>query len=355
MTMPAPKLVILTLCAGFATPLYAQSESARPAPYMDDRSSAETLVQSLYNAIDRKEFARAWDYFGDQKPAPDFATFVHGYEATSSVSVQTGPASEEGAAGSIYYQVPVAIRATNADGSVSGFAGCYTARLLQPANQEPPFSPIHLEKGDLHTAQGELSEMLPASCGDAAPPEPRDSALDTVQNAFKATYGSVCQTLSESAEPDASDAQITELSYRDSWQAANEPDRKARLFRFQCLYGAYNSNQVYYIENEIDGIRQLQFAAPELDVHYEGNDPEGTLEAVNVIGYRTVDMLVNSEFDPDTLSLKSFNKWRGVGDASSTSTYLFRSGTFTLTKYEVDASYDGEVNPQTILDYDTAP
>jgi hypothetical protein len=44
-----------------------------------------------------------------------------------------------------------------------------------------------------------------------------------------------------------------------------------------------------------------------------------------------------------------------VGDASSTGTWLFRDGRFSLVQYEVDASYDGQINPETGLDYNTAP
>ena len=333
-----------------ATPLWAQS-----APYLDDRSNAEALVRSLYNAIDRKEYARAWDYFGEKKPARDFAAFVSGYQNTQTVGVKTGSVSEEGAAGSVFYTVPVAVSATNTDGSNSAFAGCYTVRLVQPALQEPPFTPLHIESGALQPASGDSAGVLPAACGDGPPPPPRDAGLEAVVTAFKAAYGPICQTLAPDAEANAADATITDLTYRDSGQAVGEPDRKARLFRFECIQGAYNSNQVYYLENEIDGVRQLQFATPELDIHYEGNDPDGALESVNIIGYRAVDMLVNSEYDPATHSLNSFSKWRGVGDASSNGTYLFRAGTFALTKYEVDASYDGEINPETLLDYDMSP
>ncbi|TIS77743.1 MAG: DUF1176 domain-containing protein, partial [Mesorhizobium sp.] len=41
--------------------------------------------------------------------------------------------------------------------------------------------------------------------------------------------------------------------------------------------------------------------------------------------------------------------------ASSTGTYLFRHGNFSLVQYDVDASYDGEINPETVLDYNTPP
>lgn len=348
--MMKPSLPILAVATALAAPAQAQQSA-----YLDDRSSAERLVQSLYNAIGRKEYARAWDYFGDEKPSKDFASFVAGYVTTEAVSVETGPAAEEGAAGSIFYRVPVAISATATDGSQKTFAGCYEARLTQPANQEPPFRPLQLQKGELKPAEGELTAVLPASCGDGPPPPPRDKLREAIQAAFKASYGATCQTLQPTAETGAADPEIHELAYRDEWQAESEPDRKVRLFRFLCGYGAYNSNEVYYLTDDLDGFRQLQFAEPDLDIRYENNDSDGKLESVTVIGYRTADMLVNSAFDPQTGTLQSFAKWRGVGDASSAGTWLFRRGTFALTKYDVDASYDGEVNPETVLDHDTGP
>jgi hypothetical protein len=65
--------------------------------------------------------------------------------------------------------------------------------------------------------------------------------------------------------------------------------------------------------------------------------------------------LVNSFYDPDSRTLTSWSKWRGVGDASATGKWLFRDGEFTLVRYDVDASYDGEINEQTVLDYATGP
>ena len=32
---------------------------------------------------------------------------------------------------------------------------------------------------------------------------------------------------------------------------------------------------------------------------------------------------------------------------------MFRDGEFTLVRYDVDASYDGEINPETVLDFQT--
>lgn len=142
----------------------AHAVAADPA-YRDDRSDAASLVRSLYNAIDRKEYARAWDYFGDRKPAADFAAFAEGYAGTEAVDVALGAVSEEGAAGSVYFQVPLAIRAHRADGKEEVFAGCYVVRQVNPAIQEPPFRPLQIEKGSLKpAAAGSLDEAVPAEC-----------------------------------------------------------------------------------------------------------------------------------------------------------------------------------------------
>src|SRR5690606_31087041 len=117
----------------------SQSVMAAESDYLDDRSSAEALVHSLYNAIDRREYARAWSYFGETKPAGDFDSFAKGYADTESVEVRAGDVAEEGAAGSIFFAVPVAILATDKAGGQKVFAGCYTLRQVSGQIQEPPF------------------------------------------------------------------------------------------------------------------------------------------------------------------------------------------------------------------------
>jgi hypothetical protein len=102
-------------------------------------------------------------------------------------------------------------------------------------------------------------------------------------------------------------------------------------------------------------LRELHFAAPELDIRYENDDTDAKVESINVIGFNTEDGLVNSEYDPDTMTIGSWSKWRGIGDASSIGRWIFRNGDFALVKFEVDASYDGEIEHQTVVDYDTGP
>ncbi|RWN24811.1 DUF1176 domain-containing protein [Mesorhizobium sp.] len=327
---------------------------AAEAPYVDDRSDAEAVIRSLYSAINRQEFARAWDYFGDTKPAKDFGAFVKGYDGTESVDVKTGGVSEDGAAGSIYYNVPVAIRATAKDGSENVFAGCYTLRQVNASIQEPPFRPIFIDKGALKPSKADFENAMPESCGDGPPPPKKDAALEQAKKAFAATYGEQCDKEMPGGEP-LGEPDAYSLRYKDAGAEADEPERETRLFRFFCSMAAYNESAVYYIYDDVSGVRQLQFASPELDIHYENNNSEGKVEAINVIGFQTDDQLVNSEYDDATKTISSLNKWRGVGDASSAGTYLFRHGIFSLVQYDVDASYDGEINPQTVVDYNTAP
>ncbi|MFO1144700.1 MAG: hypothetical protein U1E59_20450 [Amaricoccus sp.] len=155
-------LRLAPLLALAGAPAFAQE----PPAYVDDRSDGAALVRSYYNAIERQEYARAWSYFGDEKPVKDFATFAAGYADTATIELRTGAVEPEGAAGSIYQSVPVAFSATGADGKVAVFSGCYVTRLLQPANQEPPFAPLHIESAKLHAASGTLEAALPKDCGD---------------------------------------------------------------------------------------------------------------------------------------------------------------------------------------------
>ena len=129
--------------------------------YLDDRSTPEAVVRSYYNAINLHEYARAYSYFG-AGVAPDFDEWETGYEDTGRVDVSVGEVAQEGAAGSIYYTLPVTLDVTPVGGGEhQTFAGCYQLRLVQPANQSPPFEGIHIEEGDLKAAK---SGVAPAKC-----------------------------------------------------------------------------------------------------------------------------------------------------------------------------------------------
>ncbi|MER9434368.1 DUF1176 domain-containing protein [Mesorhizobium sp. M0618] len=327
------------------------ADDASEAPYIDDRSSADAVVRSLYSAISRHEFARAWGYFGDTKPAKDFDSFVKGYDGTDKVEVQTGAVSDEDAAGSIFYNVPVAIRATDKAGGEKVFAGCYTLRQVNAQIQaEPPFDPIHIEKGALKPSTADFEEALPPSCGDGPPPPKKDTALEQAKKAFLATYGDQCDKQFLANEPT-----VFSIKYKDKDAQPGDPDKETRLFHFSCSAAAYNESSIYYMTDDVSGVQQLQFAEPKMDIRYENNDSNGKLLGMSIVGFQTSGWAVNSDYDEAAHTITTFNKWRGIGDASDAGTYLFRNGNFSLVQYDVDASYDGEQNPETVVDYNTAP
>ena len=143
--------------------LTAATALAQEAPYLDDRSTPEAVVSSFYNAISRHEYARAWSYYQDGQGLPPFDAFAAGYADTASVIVTFGQPAQEGAAGSTYWTLPVRLDATGANGVHSYFAGCYTLRLVNPANQaEPPFRPLHIVEGHLKAATAK--DFAPAQC-----------------------------------------------------------------------------------------------------------------------------------------------------------------------------------------------
>lgn len=332
--------------------LAAAAPAAAQDAYVDDRSTPAALARSLYNAINRGEYARAYSYFATP-PSPTLEAYAKGYDGTEHVEIVTGTPREEAAAGSVYFELPIAIRATNANGTDSVFAGCYTMRMPNPAIAEQ-FEPLHIERGSLRPASGLLENALPRRCGDGPELPENDAALERAKAIYAAASVDVCPDSDGQLGADA-EPEVYTFGYNESSDSADEPERTARLFRFLCGRGAYNEGHLYFATNRFGEVEPLHFAVPVLDIRYVDDDSEKAVESVRIVGFSTKSQLVNSDFDLDTRTLHEFVKWRGLGDASSSGTWTFRDGRFALVHYHVDASYDGEHNGEVILDYETAP
>lgn len=329
-----------------ATPAGAQEE------YLDDRSGPVSLVRSLYNAINSKEYARAWSYFATP-PADSLDAYAAGYADTSAVELRTGSVSEEGAAGSIYFRLPVAIEAHGTDGGSRVFSGCYEMRMANPEIATDEFTPLQIESGRFSVSDNPLDLSVPASC-DSPEMEPVDQTLDRAIALYRDAFADQCDLMADTGRDELIIGDH-EIGFRYSYDSAGAPMRSARLFQFLCYRGAYNESHVFVYANERDELRPLSFAVPELDIRYRDDNREGPVDAIYVIGFRTQAALVNSEFAPESGILISWEKWRGVADASSVGNWLFRDGEFSLVSFDVDATYDGEINSQTVLDYATGP
>jgi len=112
--------------ASAETPVADPSPPEEPTP-----QDAVAVVRDYYAAIDDHNYAHAWVLWSDSGRASGQTPpqFADGFANTTGVAVQAdAPGRVDGAAGSRYIQVPVAIDATQRDGSVRKYAGVYTLR-----------------------------------------------------------------------------------------------------------------------------------------------------------------------------------------------------------------------------------
>ncbi len=140
------------------------------ATYLDDRSTPAALMLSFFNAINKHEYLRAYSYYAGAANLGTLDQFTAGYETTQSVAVVIGEISGEGAAGSLYYTVPMILNVTNTVNVQLKYAACYVLRLPQPGNYgEPPITPMHIERGTAKEAAAGASDAdaLASAC-----PEP---------------------------------------------------------------------------------------------------------------------------------------------------------------------------------------
>ncbi len=114
-----------------------------------DLSDPSAVIQAYADAINRREYARAytyWDNLGGVSQQT-FAQFEQGFATTSHVAFQVGDVQSEGAAGSIYATVQVIIVAEQSDQTTQTYSGTYT---LRRANV-PPFDQFgwRIERGEM--------------------------------------------------------------------------------------------------------------------------------------------------------------------------------------------------------------
>jgi hypothetical protein len=153
---------------------FAQVHEPEPG-YVDDRSSPEAVIRSLYDAVSRREYARAYGYWEQGSPdLPPFEEFEQGYANTVSVDVTIGDVVGGVGAGQLYFSVPVRLVATISDGSAQTFVGCYILHLARPQLQAtPPFQPMAIQRANVQqvTADADTDTLCerPVRPSDVAP------------------------------------------------------------------------------------------------------------------------------------------------------------------------------------------
>jgi hypothetical protein len=135
--------------------------------YLDDRSDPVLVLGSLFNAVNRNEYLRAYSYWQDKTQLPSYDQFAKGYQDTASVELTTGTVTPDAGAGQIYYSVPTVLKAETTAGEQQTFSGCYILHLAQPAIQAtPPFEPLGIRSGDLRQVSNnaKAADLLANAC-----------------------------------------------------------------------------------------------------------------------------------------------------------------------------------------------
>ena len=99
----------------------------------DSAQGAANLIRHYYADLNRGDFRAAYLRWGNegQNSSQSFDDFKRGFAKTASTTVEVGtPGDGEGAAGSIYIDVPVTVRAQLKDGSKQTFTGQYSLRRV---------------------------------------------------------------------------------------------------------------------------------------------------------------------------------------------------------------------------------
>lgn len=146
-TEPAPAA---TATESVATPApdATTPPTADDSGYTDDRSNAEALMESFVNALNRKEYLRAYSYWDAERAQelPPFEEFEAGYAETEAVKLLIGEIGGDAGAGNFYYTVPVTLEVRTTSDENQIFVGCYLLHLSNPGVQgTPPFQPLGIE------------------------------------------------------------------------------------------------------------------------------------------------------------------------------------------------------------------
>jgi hypothetical protein len=191
-------------------------------------------------------------------------------------------------------------------------------------------------------AQDTVLDALNDLNGGAAP------GVEEIQPVFDALYGQGCPRF-----PDApiEAPQSFEIRFRYSSDDPAQPERLMQLYQFHCYSGAYNVVYVFFGWDPDTGLRPIGLSYPQFDIEYEGETDDSPVKSIAITGYTARFTAVNAEYDPKTQTIVAGSAWRGIGDASSGGIWTFDEGEFRLVEYHVDATYDGEMNPKTIVDF----
>jgi hypothetical protein len=148
------------------TPQAPPDDAVSAEYYIDNRSNTAALLRSFFNAINRREYARAYGYYEPDAEVSSFEDFQESAAGAVIASFVHGAASDDAGAGQLYYRLPAAYVVERPDGSMSTLVGCFTLHLSQPAIQGVPYQPLGLREGDVSEAGAgaDIVTLLAEAC-----------------------------------------------------------------------------------------------------------------------------------------------------------------------------------------------
>lgn len=229
-------LMALLLIGGLIQPsgaAFAQAEAqtetptataqAVPLEYLTD---PVMLVASYYNAINLKDYERAYSYWentpSDMPGSATEAQFAAGFADTEQVAAFVHlPVDAEPGAGNVFAAVPILLDATHTDGSEHVYAGCITAHKVNVpvGDATEPDPNWHLRDATLSEVDAFDLSLLDTACDSTqmlsltqAPPENLTSPVGLLASYFGAiAQGDYARAFSYwENPPEASERQFAE-------------------------------------------------------------------------------------------------------------------------------------------------
>ncbi|WP_109808533.1 hypothetical protein [Sphingosinithalassobacter portus] len=117
--------------------------------------AAQDAIRRYYSAINAQDYATAYATWSSNGEASgkSYEAFASGFARTRHTAVMFGnPGEVEGAAGSVYIELPVTIDAQLDDGTHQKFTGSYTLRQVNGPNGPGPSQGWHIASAKLKAA-----------------------------------------------------------------------------------------------------------------------------------------------------------------------------------------------------------
>jgi heat shock protein HslJ len=125
-----------------------------------DNSEPVATLAAYYTAINARDYRRAFRFW-DSSPS-SYEQFARGFADTDQVRLLVEPSTRvEGAAGSVYAQIPAIVVSTMRNGSERVFAGCY---VMRRSNVQDRGWQIYRAEVSQVSSNIRLSRMLSQGC-----------------------------------------------------------------------------------------------------------------------------------------------------------------------------------------------